>query len=114
MAHTATRVVKADWLFTTPTVILQPLSGGLLMHMAGFPWSGWVQWSVGLFVFAGLCWFPVVWLQIRMRDLAVGAHQTGEALDPRYFTYARYWLWLGVPAFPSIVVVFWLMVAKPV
>jgi uncharacterized membrane protein len=27
--------------------------------------------------------------------------------------YSRIWFWLGVPAFSSLVVIFWLTVAKP-
>src|SRR5688572_4989793 len=65
------RVVWADWLFTTPTAIIQPLSGFYLVHLAGMPLGvPWIAWSVVLFVLAGLCWLPVVWLQMRMADMA--------------------------------------------
>jgi uncharacterized membrane protein len=109
------RVVLADWLFTTPAVVLQALTGVMLARLAGFPlMSGWVFYAIVLYVVAGACWLPVVWLQIRMRDLARAAAATGTPLDQRYWRYARIWFWLGVPAFTAIVGVFALMVLKPV
>ena len=50
-------VVIADWLFTTPTAVIQPLSGFYLVHLAGFSLSStWLWMSVLLFVIAGGCW----------------------------------------------------------
>jgi uncharacterized membrane protein len=107
-------VVRADWWFTTPTVILQPATGFALAHMAGWPLSTpWLALSLGLFVFAGACWLPVVWLQIRMAAIAGQAQRDGLPLPPLYARYQRWWEWLGYPAFVAMVVVFWLMVNKP-
>ena len=110
----AERTVLADWLFTTPAVIVQPLSGVAMAHLAGYQvMSGWVGYSLGLYVLAGCCWLPVVWLQLRMRALAQVADSTSAALPPLYWRYARAWFWLGVPAFLALLAVYWLMVAKP-
>jgi uncharacterized membrane protein len=110
----AERVVLADWLFTTPAVVLQAVTGVMLARLAGFPLtSGWVFHAIVLYVVAGACWLPVVWLQIRMRGLARRAAAEGRPLDPLYWRYARVWFWLGVPAFTAIVAVFALMVLKP-
>jgi uncharacterized membrane protein len=107
-------VVIADWLFTTPTIILQPLTGAYLIHVAHFPWSSrWIAWSIALYVLAGAAWLPVVWIQIRMRDMAVGAARDNSPLPHLYWRYLRYWVALGVVAFVSLVIVFYLMVAKP-
>ena len=108
-------VVIADWLFTTPTVIFQPLSGIYLAHLAGFPLtSRWLAWSFGLYLLAGACWLPVVWMQIRMRNWAVSAAaDSNAALPPDYWRYLRLWTMLGIPAFIALVIVFYLMVAKP-
>ena len=109
------QVVWADWLFTTTTIVFQPLSGLYLAHLAGFPLtSKWIVWSFALYFLAGACWLPVVWLQIRMRGLAQAAAQAGLPLPPQYFRMLKVWTALGVPAFLALVVVFWLMVAKPV
>ena len=107
-------VVQADWWFTTPTVLLQPATGLAMVHLAGFPLSTpWIAASLVLYAVAGLCWLPVVWLQIRMRALAQQAAEAGTPLAPLYWRYARWWEALGYPAFAAMVVVFYLMVAKP-
>jgi uncharacterized membrane protein len=108
------RVVLADWLFTTPSIIIQAVTGIWLAKLAGFPLThGWVAYAIVIYLFAGACWLPVVWLQIKMRDLAKEADQRNQPLPTQYHRYARTWFWLGVPAFLSLIVVFWLMVAKP-
>jgi uncharacterized membrane protein len=108
------KVVLADWLFTSPAIVVQAVTGMMLARLMGFPLThGWVAYAIGLYCVAGLCWLPVVWLQMRMRDLASDSDSQGTPLARTYWVYARAWLWLGVPAFLSLVVVFWLMVAKP-
>ncbi|MCK6393253.1 DUF2269 domain-containing protein [Zoogloea sp.] len=108
-------VVRADWWFTTPAVIIQPLSGAWLIHQAGYPLDSlWILASVGLYALAGLCWLPVVWYQIRMGKMAVAAHAEGRALPAQYWLFARRWERLGYPAFAAMVVVYFLMVFKPV
>jgi uncharacterized membrane protein len=108
------RVVWADWCFTATTMVFQPLSGAYLAHLAGMPLSTpWIAWSFALYALAGLCWLPVVWLQMRMRDIAEAAVAAGQPLPARYFRMLKAWTALGVPAFFALVAVFWLMVAKP-
>lgn len=111
----ATRtVVLADWLFTTPSVIFQPLSGLMLVHLAHYPMTAaWLVAALILYVFAGACWLPVVWLQLRMRDLAAQAETHGAALPDIYHRYFRRWFVLGCLAFPAVVTIFWLMVTTP-
>jgi len=108
------QVVWADWIFTTTTIVFQPLSGLYMAHLAGLPLTTpWIAWSFALYFLAGACWLPVVGLQIRMRSLAEVAAASGEPLPPRYFRLLRVWTALGVPAFLALVIVFYLMVAKP-
>lgn len=107
-------VVIADWMFTTPTIIIQPLTGAYMIHLVGFPWtSKWIVWSLGLYVLAGICWLPVVWMQIRMRDMAQRAVANGTELPDQYWRFMRWWIALGIVAFVALVAVFYLMVAKP-
>jgi uncharacterized membrane protein len=112
---TATRItVLADWLFTTPAVIVQPVSGVLLMRVVGYPpSSSWLQAAIALYLLAGACWLPVVFLQMRMRTFSTEALRTG-VLPAQYHSCMRWWFALGWPAFVAVVVTFWLMVAKPV
>lgn len=111
----ATRyVVIADWVFTTPSIIIQLLTGIGLVYAVGYSFTdAWVLWGIILYFFAGACWLPVVWMQIKMRDMAKEALATGEPLPERYWNMDKGWVILGSLAFPAIVVVFWLMVAKP-
>lgn len=115
IATVARLTVRADFLFTTPAVIAQPVTGVLLMRELGFGFdTPWIQAAIFLYLLAGACWLPVVWLQRRARDLAQSAWREGVPLSASYHRYMRWWFALGWPAFLSVVATFWLMVAKPV
>ncbi len=114
IARTNKHVVLADWLFTTPTVIIQPVTGVMLTQVLGFPLdSPWLMASIVLYILTGLCWLPVVFLQIRMSKLADAALETGATLGEDYYRMTRQWFWLGVPAFIAMIGIFYLMVFKP-
>ena len=114
IAAVGREVVLADMLFTATAVVVQPLSGVALALMGGFPLSApWLLWSVGLYGLVGCCWLPVVWLQIRMRDLAIDAANHDLQLPVLYHLYYRKWIALGWPAFVGVLIIFYLMVAKP-
>ncbi len=114
IAEVARLVVRADWWFTTPAVVLQPLTGLAMVSLAGYSLTqGWLLWSLALYALAGACWLPVVWLQVRMARMAADAAREGAPLPPLYWRYARYWEWLGYPAFLAMLAIYWLMVAKP-
>lgn len=107
-------VVWADGIFTATTMVFQPLSGFYLAHLAGFPLgSTWLLWSIVLYLVAGACWLPVVWMQIRMRDMARESVRLGTPLPDAYWRYLNRWTWLGLPALFAFLGVFYLMVAKP-
>jgi uncharacterized membrane protein len=113
IAVTNRHVVLADWLFTTPTVILQPVTGLWLAAIVSLPLATpWLAASLVLYAIAGACWLPVVWLQLRMSRLASTAAASSSALPPLYLRYARTWFWLGVPAFAAMVAIVALMVFK--
>jgi uncharacterized membrane protein len=113
IAVTNKHVVLADWLFTTPTVIFQPISGLWMVYLAGLSLTTpWIWISLTLYVLAGACWLPVVYLQIRMRQLSTQAAKQNTALPEAYWRMARWWFCLGVPAFIAMVLVVVLMVFK--
>jgi len=115
IAHTARTVVIADWVFTATAVLLQPISGTALAYMAGWPLSSlWIWLSAVLYILIGLCWIPVVWIQLKMRNLSAIAHQQAIDLPASYHRLFRTWFALGIPAFLLVLVIFWLMIAKPV
>ncbi|KAF0098031.1 MAG: hypothetical protein FD144_4680 [Rhodospirillaceae bacterium] len=107
-------VVLADWLFTLPAGILQPITGLALVIQAGLDLTAsWLVVTYALYCLAFVCWVPVVVLQIRVRDLAAEALATGQSLPPAYHSTMRLWFALGWPAFIALIVIYLLMVAKP-
>jgi uncharacterized membrane protein len=114
IARTAAIVVIADMLFTLTAVILQPVSGGLLMMLSSASFAErWLFISLVLYALAGLFWIPVIFIQIEMRDLASAAAASRQPLPPRYFALFRRWFWYGIPGFGSVMIILWLMIAKP-
>jgi uncharacterized membrane protein len=114
VARTASVVVLADLVFTASAVIAQPLTGYLLARELGLPLGeAWIAGSLLLYGVAGLAWLPVVWIQMRLRDLARAAAASGADLPADYHRLFRWWLVLGVPGFGSVMLIIWLMIAKP-
>ncbi|MFD2206385.1 DUF2269 family protein [Kiloniella antarctica] len=114
MYFTIRHVVIADWFFTTPSVIIQLLSGLCLVHLGGYDLTDtWIYWGLGLYFFAGICWLPVIWLQIKMRSIIKRCLEEGGELPQQYWRMNMYWIVLGSLAFPAIIFVFYLMVYKP-
>ena len=114
VAAVARLVVIADWLFTATTIVVQPLTGLYLAHRLHIPLAPpWLYWSIGLFVSAGLCWLPVVGIQIRLRDIAQQAAASGQPLPAAYDRHLGTWAAMGVPALFSFLAIFYLMTAKP-
>ncbi|MDI9238482.1 DUF2269 domain-containing protein [Lysobacter sp. LF1] len=114
IADTARHVVIADTVFTAPAVIVQLATGLWLTRLLGLPLGlFWVKAALLLFFVIGACWLPVLWLQVRARDLARECVATGQPLPSSYHRAMRWWFWLGWPAFLSVIAIFWLMVTKP-
>jgi uncharacterized membrane protein len=114
IARTAATVVAADMAFTLSAVILQPVTGGYLMMLSTATLAErWLLTSLGLYAVAGLFWTPVIFMQIEMRNLARAAVMQQQPLPPRYFALFRRWCVFGVPGFGSVMIILWLMIAKP-
>ena len=112
--RTARTVVIADFIFTATAVIAQPVTGLVLARIVGWPLTQrWLALSLILYVVAGLFWLPVVWMQMRMRDLAGEAVRTGAPLPAAYHRLFRLWFVFGFPGFGSVAAILWLMIAKP-
>ena len=115
IATVAKNVIIADWLFTATTIVIQPVTGFYLIYLTDISLTSiWILWSIGLYLLAGACWIPVVWLQIRMHRLAANASANNLPLPSLFWLYFRAWVALGIPAFIALIIVFYLMVAKPV
>lgn len=114
IAATARIVVIADFVFTATAVVAQPVTGLLLADTLGYSLGeGWIVASIGLYLLTGAFWLPVVWMQAQMRNLARAAAASGAALPRRYHRLYRTWFAFGFPAFIAVLVIFWLMIARP-
>jgi uncharacterized membrane protein len=114
IAVVARNVVLADWLFTLPAGVVQPVTGVVLGLQSGVdPMAPWLVVTYALYSLAFVCWVPVVVLQMRVRDIAATSAATGTGLPPGYDQAMRLWFALGWPAFGALIIVFLLMVAKP-
>lgn len=113
--YAAKTTIIADFIFTTPSVIIQPISGIILVKIMGYEFDElWLFLSyIGYFISA-LCWLPVVWIQIKLRNLAIKASIDNQELPAEYYKLFRYWFFLGWPAFISLTAIFILMITKPV
>lgn len=113
VASSSRNVVLADWLLTTPTAILQPVTGIALVHKLGLPLSTpWIAWSLALYAIAIACWLPVVAIQIRMHRMAGTAERNGTPVPAAYDRLFHWWTVLGIAAFLVFLLIFWLMVGK--
>jgi len=114
IAHTASVVGIADMVFTATAAIAQPISGAMLAISRGWSLSdSWLAASVALYVFIGLFWVPVIFVQIALRNEARAAARDGGVLSPRFQRLYRIWFLCGIPAFAAILALLWLMLTTP-
>lgn len=112
LKRTTSHVVLADWLFTAPSVILQPITGIALMWILHYPFTSlWFAMVLGLYILTGCCWLPVVYIQYKLRN-QVFLLADNAVLPPSYHRLMRWWVGLGIPAFLSVMLLYWLMVSK--
>ncbi|MEX0297942.1 MAG: DUF2269 family protein [Kordiimonas sp.] len=113
--YAARNTVLADYIFTFPAVIIQPITGFWLVSQSAYEWNEtWLVITYGLYVLAGLCWLPVVWIQIQLKKMLQSAAVEDKPLPNRYNKLFRLWFLLGWPAFLGLIVVFYMMVTRPV
>lgn len=114
IAAVARMVVIADFVFTTTAVVAQPITGvALAWHLGYSLWDGWILLSILLYLVTGAFWLPVVWMQMRLRDLALAAVHGNKPLPPQYHFLFRLWFAFGFPAFAAVLAIFWLMITRP-
>ena len=113
--YAARGTVIADYIFTFPAVITQLITGAWLVWKSGYNWTDlWLIITYAIYMIAGLCWLPVVWIQVRLRNILIECVTNQSTIPENYFRLFKIWFLLGWPAFIGLVVVFFLMVAKPV
>ena len=114
IAAVARIVVIADFVFTATAVVVQPVTGVLLARHLSYPLTEpWIAWSIILYLVTGTFWLPVVWMQMRLRDLAATSAAKQKPLPPTYHALFWWWFAFGFPAFAAVLAIFWLMIARP-
>jgi uncharacterized membrane protein len=105
--------VVADFVFTATAAVVQPITGFLLWKESGARFDAWLSAVLSLYVFVGLCWLPVVVIQMQLRDRAAAAATIGELGDQFHARFRR-WFVLGWPAFIGVLLLFALMLMRGV
>jgi len=114
IVHTNKIVVFADWIFTTPSAIMQPISGVLLMYQTGYSLKdNWLFFSIILYIFAGILWLIAVYIQLLMKKMAIKAQKENVPLKKEYYRLVNYWIILGFFSFLAVIIIFGLMIMKP-
>ncbi len=114
IAHVGRSVVIADIIFTASAVVMQPITGATLAILKGWPFTeGWLLVSIILYVLVGLCWLPVLWIQVEVKRLAEAAVEEQAPLPERVHKLMRIWIALGIPAFIGVAVILVLMLTRP-
>lgn len=115
IARVTRLTVLADFVFTTPAVVIQLATGLALLKVLSLPWTTpWVLAALALYALTGACWLPVVWIQMRLARVAAASHAAGAPLPADFGRLMRIWFILGWPAFLAVLAIFWLMVRKAV
>jgi uncharacterized membrane protein len=108
MTVTTRNAVLADWIFTTPAVVVQLATGLWLTQSIGISFGSlWFVLVAGIFVFVGACWVPVVWIQIQIGQIVSDG---GDRAD--YRGLMLIWIALGILAFSGVLLLFFLMVSR--
>lgn len=112
--HTNKIVVLVDWIFTTPSVLMQPITGVMLVNALHIPFTTtWIYYSILLYSFSIILWIIAVYLQIKMKHIAIDTKKNNQLLKNKYFLYVKYWVILGIFSSISMIIIFILMIFKP-
>lgn len=114
IARVARQTVQADWIFTTPAAVAQPVTGLWLVRLSGYDYlEPWLIVSYLLYALAGAAWLVVVTLQMEMARVSAIARRSGTPLPEDFRQRFGQWVRLGWVGFGSLAAVVVLMVAKP-
>ena len=112
----ATRaVIRADWLFTLPGIVLILVPGLLTVGAwGGIPGASWAEAALALFIVSGVIWgVLLVRFQKRMAGLAREAVELNVALSDHFYRLLGRWMmWGGIATLLPLVALY-LMVFKP-
>ncbi len=102
-------VILADTIFTTPSVIIQLVTGVMLSNLMGMTYTNWfwVVFSVSFIVL--VLWIRAAFIQIKLKKILENENEIPE----KFHRLMKIWFYLGVPSFLGSVYIYYLMVYKP-
>jgi uncharacterized membrane protein len=116
LAHTMDGIIRADRIFTVPSVVLIVVAGFGTAGVGHLPilHTGWILWTLVLFIVSGLAFMlRVVPLQRRLLAYAKQGAAAGSFDYGDYHALARRWEIWGAVALLAPLVGMALMVLKP-
>lgn len=106
-------VTYTDWSMTFWGVILLMASGYYMAISADFNLrQGWLFWSQVLFVLAGMIWLLLI-VPIQMKQARLAKAFSAADVGEEYRALSKRWLVWGLTSTVPLVIVTWLMLAKP-
>lgn len=108
------QVVIISLCFIGVALFIQPISGFAMAYLKGYVLTS--LWGVGSFAGYGIVavlWLPILFLQLKCRELAITATNTDQTLSKNYFQYLWTWIFLSLCALASMSAVFYLMANRP-
>lgn len=102
-------VIKADTIFTTPSVLVQLITGILLSNQMNltFTYWFWVVCSVSLVIL--VLWVRAALIQLKLRKIL----ERDEYISDEFHQKMKIWFYLGIPSFLGSIYIYYLMVYKP-
>jgi uncharacterized membrane protein len=106
-------VTYTDWSMTFWGVVLIMASGYYMAISADFDLGqGWLFWSQVLFVLAGMIWLLLI-VPIQMKQARLAKTFSAGDVGDEYRALSKRWLVWGLTSTVPLVIVTWLMLAKP-
>lgn len=106
-------VTYTDWSMTFWGVVLIMASGYYMAISADFNLGqGWLFWSQVLFVLAGMIWLLLI-VPIQMKQARLAKTFSAGDVGEDYRALSKRWLMWGLISTVPLVIVTWLMLAKP-
>ncbi len=101
-------VVTADTIFTTPSVVIQFITGLLLSNLLGFTYTNWFWVVLSVSFVVLILWVRAALIQLKLKKIL----DKEKSLTVQFHRLMKIWFYLGVPSFLGAVYIYYLMVYK--
>ncbi len=101
-------VILADTIFTTPSVIIQLITGIMLSDLLGLLYTDWFWLVLAVSVIVLVLWLRAAFIQFKLKKLL----EEENKLSPKFHHLMNIWFILGVPSFGGAIYLYYLMVYR--